>query len=554
MKKMKLGAIGLLVLMMAVAAACSSGSGGSPAPTASSASPSAAPSAASSDAGADAEGTTTYPLQSDKTLTYWAPLNPNLNNVKASYNDVPFYQEWQERVGVKLEYTNPAVGQQNEAFNLMLASGELPDMMEWDWRMFPGGPEKAIDDGYILKLNELIDQHAPNLKKYLSEHPEVDKQVKTDSGAYYAFPFIRGDASLQVFHGPLFRKDWLDELGLAVPETIDEWHAVLTAFKEKKNATAPLSFTLVGNGQITYLNAGSLVGAYGIIPTFYQEDGQIKFGALEPAYKEFLATMHQWYEEGLLDKNIATLDGKGLDANLTGGATGATFGNAGGGIGRWLPLMQEKDPQADLVAAPYPVLNKGDRPKFGQKDFPYSSPAAVAISAQSKEAELAVKLLDYGYGEEGHMFFNFGTEGVSYMMENGYPKYTDLIMNNPDKLAPAQTISLYARSNYNGPFVQDKRYIEQYNRLQQQKDAIVVWQTDAHRYVLPPITPNQAESGEFATIMNDVNTLVAEMTLKIILGTEPVDAFDKYATKLHSLKIDRAFEIQQAALDRYNAR
>ena len=106
---------------------------------------------------------------------------------------------------------------------------------------FPGGPEKAIGDGYILKLNDLIDQHAPNLKKFLQENPDIDKMVKTDNGSYYAFPFIRGDEYLRVFQGPIIRKDWLDELGLPVPETIDDWTAMLRAFKEKKGAAAPFS-------------------------------------------------------------------------------------------------------------------------------------------------------------------------------------------------------------------------------------------------------------------------------------------------------------------------
>ena len=51
--------------------------------------------------------------------------------------------------------------------------------------------------------------------------------------------------------------------------------------------------------------------------------------------------------------------------------------------------------------------------------------------------------------------------------------------------------------------------------------------------------------------MNDVNTLMDEMTLKIILGAEPVDAYDKYMEKLKSLKIDRALLIKQSAYDRY---
>lgn len=116
----------------------------------------------------------------------------------------------------------------------MLASGELPDMLEYNFFNFPGGPEKAIKDGYILELNDLIDKYAPNYKKYLQEHPEVEKMVKTDKGSYYSFPFIRGDESLLTFQGPVIRKDWLDELGLPVPETIDEWTTALKAFKEKK--------------------------------------------------------------------------------------------------------------------------------------------------------------------------------------------------------------------------------------------------------------------------------------------------------------------------------
>ncbi len=153
------------------------------------------------------------------------------------------------------------------------------------------------------------------------------------------------------------------------------------------------------------------------------------------------------------------------------------------------------------------------------------------------------------------MFFNFGTEGVSYNMEGGYPKYTDLLMKNPDKLAPAQAISMYARGSYNGPFVQDKRYAEQFFALQTQRDAVSTWQkTDAAKYNLPPLTPTPEESSEYATIMNDINTLVDEMTLKIILGSETLDQFESYIAKMKSLKLDRAIEIQNAALERYNNR
>lgn len=114
---------------------------------------------------------------------------------------------------------------------------------------------------------------------------------------------------------------------------------------------------------------------------------------------------------------------------------------------------------------------------------------------------------------------------------------------------------MYARSNYNGPFVQDKRYIEQYLALETQREAIEIWnKTDSEKYSLPPITPNSEESSEYATIMNDINTLVDEMTIKIILGTDPVDEFESYVAKMKQLNLDRAIEIQMAALERYNNR
>lgn len=178
---------------------------------------------------------TVYPIQTDKTLSYWGEINGNLIGVKASHDEIPFFQDWQKKTGVTLKFTAPPTGQVKEAMNVLLASGDLPDLLEYNFLGdFPGGPEKAISDGYIVRLNDLIDQYAPNLKKYLAENPDVDKMIKTDSGSYYAFPFVRGDEYLRVFQGPIIRKDWLDELGLPVPETIDEWTETLRAFKEKK--------------------------------------------------------------------------------------------------------------------------------------------------------------------------------------------------------------------------------------------------------------------------------------------------------------------------------
>ena len=99
-----------------------------------------------------------------------------------------------------------------------------------------------------------------------------------------------------VVQGPIVRKDWLDELGLSMPETIDEWHNVLTQFKEKKGAAAPLAY------HDNMLRNGDFIGAYGIKMDFFIENGKVVYGPYDKRYKDFLTTFAQWYKEGLIDK------------------------------------------------------------------------------------------------------------------------------------------------------------------------------------------------------------------------------------------------------------
>ncbi|WP_019636569.1 extracellular solute-binding protein [Paenibacillus fonticola] len=489
--------------------------------------------------------------QNEGTLTYWAELNGNAAGIKSTFQEVPFFQEWQRKTGVKLTFIQPPSNQAKEAINVLLASGELPDMIEYEWSKFPGGPEKAIQDGYILKLNDAIDRYAPNLKKYLREHPDIDKQIRTADGSYYVFPFIQGDDRLRTYQGPILRKDWLDELGLGIPITIDDWHEVLQAFKKEKQIEAPLTFLGVPY-PLFGIEGGGFVGAFGVKKDFYLEDGIVKFGPQEQGYKEFLALFRDWYAEGLIDPNFAAVDSVTQDVSMLSGRSGACIWNAGAGIGTWLPILKENESAAQLAAAPYPILHKGDQPKFGQR-APAIGSSGVAISSSIRNLEEAVRMLDYGYGPEGHMLFNFGIENLSYTMSDGYPAYTGLILNNPDKLAPSQALAMYTRASYFGPFVQDVRYMEQYYMLPEQKEAIRLWtDTAAALHTLPATPKTGKESAELSVIMQDVSTLVDEMSLKIILGIEPLSAFDAYVDRLKSLNIDRAIQLQQAALDRYN--
>ena len=537
-----------LLTAVSLSAGLLAGCGGS----ASSASSSAAGSSTAADSANAATEEFSYPM-SGKELTYWCELNTNVSANYTNMGDTPFGQGLMERTGVTITYLHPPTGQLNEQFNLILADGDLPDIMEYTWQSYPGGPQKAIEDGNILALNDIIDQYCPNLKAYLEAHPDVDRQCKTDEGNYYMFPFVRGDDSLRVSTGLMIRQDWLNDLGLEMPTTIDEWHDVLTAFKTEKGATAPFAFEYTTP---SLRNNWPFMSAYNTTAEFYVgDDGKIHYGPAEENYKEFLATMNQWYKEGLLDPDMPTAQLDQVSAKMTSGAAGASLGWIGSRMGVWTTAAKETDPNYDLEAAPVPTLNKGETAKMGPMDNVVVNNGGAAITTRCKDIEAAARLLDWAYSDEGHMYYNFGTEGESYTMENGEPVYTDLILNNPDGLPIAQAMSGYIRGNYNGPFVQDVRYAQQYYTMDCQKKAQATWTVpEASEHVLPPITPSSGESEEFSAIMNEINTSRDEMTLKFILGTESLDNFDKFVDTMNQMNLKRAIEIENSALDRYNAR
>lgn len=487
-----------------------------------------------------------YPIQTDATLSYWLALNSNVSSVSEDLGKTPFAQELEKQTGVHVKFIHPPLGQELDQLNILLASENLPDIIENNWYDFAGGPIKALQDDFIIDLTDVIAKDSPNLVKYLEEHPEVNKMVKTDDSRYYVYPFIRDDEKLLIMLGIVVRQDWLDELGLDMPETIDEWHTVLTAFKEKKGAQAPLSY------QPNMLTFGGFIGAYGILKGFTVEDGKVIYGPADPRYKEFLTTFAQWYKEGLIDTDIANVDSKAQDATVLNGRTGVTYGYAGSGLGRWSQAIQEKDPKAKLVSAPNVAAKKGETPKIGYKDMQYSPQGGAAITTSCKNVSLAARFLDYGYSEEGRKLFNFGIEGESYNMVDGYPTYTDKIMNNPDGLSIGSAMGQYCRANYHGPFIQAKEYVEQYYTTQEQKDALVVWgNSEAEKYNLPKIIFTPEESSEVANILNNITTYVDEKTVRYIIGLEDLSTFDSYIEELKNFGLDRMLELYQGAYERY---
>lgn len=486
-----------------------------------------------------------YPVKSTSTLSYW--VRSKASKVTPDFNDSAFAEALREQTGIKVNFITPPVGQEQEQFNIMLASGKYPDIIETPYHAayFPGGGGRAIADNILIDLKEPLEKWGPNTLKVFEQYPDAKQICMTNEGAYFAFPFVRETYEQRIYQGLIIRQDWLDDLGLARPETIDEWENVLRAFKEQKGADAPLSF------HMTLLNSNAFIGAYGIGRALYLEDGTVKFGPAMPEYKEFLATFRRWFEEGLLDRNILTIDAASavVDANILNERTGATIGNAASGIGKWMKLMEGKNERFNLTGVKYPVLQKGDRPKFGRLDV--GEIPVVSVTTACKDVEAAVRLLDYGYSPRGHRLMNWGIEGESYFVdENGDVQYLPSLKNNDRQLSEIDMLSYYTCGT--GPMVQDKQVMRLNFPLPQQTEAIQIWgDTDALAHSLPNLTRAEQDADDVARITNDVSTYCDQMLAKFLTGSEPLEHFDQYVEQLKALNVEKLIAINQRACDQF---
>lgn len=490
-----------------------------------------------------------YPIKTDVTLTYFRTLSSSVSTLVENYGETEFAKELSKRTGVNIEYMHPSAGNATESINLMIASNNLPDIMENNWVTgYKGGAVKAINEGVILDIAP-YKEYAPALFKIFEENPDYDKMAKTDEGQYYGFPLIMSSPRLCISVGPAVRMDWLRELGMDAPETIDEWEKILTAFKEKDGVTAPLSLKYVSLNQFF-----NFLGASG---KNYIKDGKVVYGPAQPEFKRALTIAADWFKKGLLDKNIASVDAKMLDSQLITGQTGASLVAGGSGLGSYMVSGVIEDPDYDLVGVKYPTYEKGEINPWAPVSHPITGNGTAAITSQCKFPELAAKFLDYLYTDEGYMFGNFGIEGKTYTMVDGKPTYTELITNNPDGLKMAQALGMNVRAGTGTAFSCDPGYIDQYYNLPQQRAALDAWSLSVEpgrKQTLPTIMPNSEESEEYANIMAEVEKHKDQMVIKFIMGLEPVEKFDEFVEDLNRLGLEKAMKIQTAALNRYNKR
>lgn len=485
-----------------------------------------------------AEPLTTEPV----TLRWFFPTNAAWTTLVTDFNELTFFQEMERITGVHIEWMLAPVGQEKEQFNLMINSGDLPDLITHDSSLYtyPGGGDKAIEDGAYLRLNELIEQYAPNYSTLINSTDAFRSETKTDEGNIWAFSMVESERQ-GAWSGLVVRQDWLDQLGMETPVTYDDWHEMLTRFKNELGAETPL---LLPANLIPADD--SLIAGFGIGQRFYQVDGTVKYGPLEDAYRDFIATMRQWYEEGLIDPEFTTRESG--DSQIYNNQAGVWYD------GFYMLEARRKLADSDTfraVGIATPVLNEGDTAHLRQSNN-YVRGYETAIAYSCANPELAVRYLDYIYSDEGYMLSNYGIEGLTYTIdENGDVQWTDLIINNPDGLGINDAIHLYCL--HHGPM--NRVWSRDAAGYTEDENACTdIWGKADDSYVMPPVTLTADEGSRFSSLMTDIDVYVQEMTVKFVNGMEDMETYDAFVEQIKAMNIEEAIALQQAALDRFLAR
>ncbi|MGI5898457.1 MAG: extracellular solute-binding protein [Christensenellales bacterium] len=538
----------LIVISMLVAALSACAAPKTP-PASQTPAPDTTPSAsATGGIGGIGGGEFSYPMAPTTLTINYADDPYDLSNIEPHFHEHFWWNEYEARTGVRLEAIggNSGAFDVTEQFLLLLASGRYPDLMMANWVNFPGGPNAGMGDGYIIPLNDYTG-FFPGLMKVYAENPDWYKRVQTDEGVLYNFPYLRGDPDAHTETGMVVRQDWMDALDMQIPTTIDELTEVMRAMKEAHGLASAFTFEMRWLW-LEWASSG-LSSAFGVAYPFFVVDDMVKFGPLEPGYRDFMAQMAAWYSDGLLDQDFPSINKATVQSKFASGDVGVSIQQLNNVIG-----CIEANEGTDYAVAGIPSFVD---PSTGTAMFShfyqtYDGSFGVGISTQCQKIEEACRFMDYLYTDEGRLFASYGMEGLSYEIVDGAPQFTDILWNNPGGSTPGTVRGRYTKdANY--PAIRDAFTGHMHDYAREIHGAWV--NENMASYVYPATTFTAVESSLVARYYNTINTYCQESIAQFITGQKNTqEDFDAFLTQLESYNVATVLEMYQAAYDRFNAR
>lgn len=329
-------------------------------------------------------------------------------------SDTWVFQKIKEYTGVTvvpMTYSNEVYAEKMSTF----LAGDLPDIM-WTDAMTLAEINTYGDQGAFINLNDHLDA-IPSFKAiFVDDAINADRYndfASTATGANYTMPIYK--MNRDVNHGMMYRADILEELGLEVWTSTEEFYEVLKAIK----AAYPDSYPLTGKEWLS--TSWRLLAGYGVNTTdnaYNYETGEWYLGSTDERVYEYGMFLKKLYEEKLMDPDFFTNDVETMQAKLINGES-MVFND-------WIGRMAILNPQGAAIDADYDLVygpNIGDGKILAQVPFVSSG----WVIANNKNAEAALKVMEFLYSDEGRAIVTIGEEGENFNFdENDNPVYPEM--------------------------------------------------------------------------------------------------------------------------------
>lgn len=439
-----------------------------------------------------------------------------------------------------------------------LAAGmNLPDIIRVP--VVTGAVTKYAEEGLLINMSEYINEETtPNICKRF-ENPYIKAISTAPDGNVYALPYCEIGTNDIMVNWADIRVDWLKNLGLEMPKTLEEFHDVLLAFKEKDangngDPNDEIPFGYQNNAMFGLFALKGCFGlSYGTDMWSVDENGKVQLDLVDPRLKDMYSMLHDWYAEGLLSTDPTNDSNNDLLAqNRLGGQMLLALDNVltNQGIAydlcneakyEYIPLL-DNDGYYNGHSLP------DDQKKLDKRSNGYWG--YFAITADCKDPELAVRWMDYVWGsQESEDLRYWGVEGVTYDVVDGEKVFRDFVTQSP-KGSISEMRALGGWPNFVG-YESGEAFMGMF-KGQYPEEAQAAF-AKYLRDQIPELMGTEEENEIMQKYWNDLLTYIKETTLAFVTGTKPIDEWDAYVAKCKEMGLDEVIKVRQAWWDRYVA-
>ncbi len=487
---------------------------------------------------------------------FWVQLGAMGGAEQPLKKDLLFWQRVQEKLGVTLDFVQNSEAVCNEQYNLMIASGDMTDLIYESncgamgaSSVYNGGYDKAIEDEVYVDLTELIPEYAPNYYDILLNDENVMRDLSTDTGKLYSIAMIY-DKPQGVREGPLVRADYLEATGLPDPVTTEDWMEVFEVMKSN-GVQYPAGISNSGD-----IRGGFFCTAFGTSGNHAfkvnLETDELVYDGTSDELRDFIEYFRQLWEKGLVTPdymNMQMFD----DSLQTSGAT-ALFG----GMDRDLTNMKTNY-GLDLKAVHMTYPEGAEAPK--QINYEYarqrtSGMKNIVITTACEDVEGALQFLDWFYSTDGASAVNFGfEEGESYEVVNGVKQILPFMLDRDENLVSYEVI--YALDEGPGFQIVDKKNPVNEDYVIAAKETWLDYDTSKAVYSsTPTLTFTAEEAEDMSAVNSDIYTYVAtEISKFMTCQTDLTDeTWTNYCETVEGMGLSELQDFYETAYTRYEQR